>query len=43
MKTKIKKLVKQTISEFETELDADTVIELHFNLFEMINRRRAIE
>lgn len=38
LKQKLKKFIFETISEFETELDADTVIQLHFNMFEILNR-----
>ncbi|OFZ20479.1 MAG: hypothetical protein A2X94_10730 [Bdellovibrionales bacterium GWB1_55_8] len=38
MKRWLKKLVLEAISEFETELDGDTVMQMHFNLFEMSNR-----
>lgn len=38
MKRKIKKLVIEAISEFEDELDGDTVVQAHFNLFEMTRR-----
>lgn len=38
MKKKIKKLVIEAISEFEDELDGDTVVQAHFNLFQMTRR-----
>ncbi|HAR41749.1 MAG TPA: hypothetical protein DCS07_03835 [Bdellovibrionales bacterium] len=41
MKKWIKKLVLEAIAEFETELDGDTVVQMHFNLFEASNRMGA--
>lgn len=40
MKEKIKRLVWELISEFETEVNADSVVQMHFNLFEVIDRNR---
>lgn len=37
IKNKIKQMVRQIISEFETDLDANTAIQLHFNMFEVVN------
>jgi uncharacterized protein (TIGR02147 family) len=39
MKRKIKKMVMDIFSEFETELDSDTVIQFHFNLFQIAKKR----
>lgn len=41
MKTWLKKVVLDGIAKFEDELDGDTVMQLHFNLFEMANRMRS--
>lgn len=38
LKSHIKKLVLEAISEYECELEGDTVLQLHFNLFEITNR-----
>ncbi len=40
LKVKIKQMVIALITEFETELDADTVMQMHFNLFEAIDRSK---
>lgn len=38
MKQWLKKLVLEAIAKFEDELEGDTVVQTHFNLFEMSNR-----
>ena len=38
LKSEIKKLVWRMIGEYETELDASTVVQLHFHLFEVIEK-----
>jgi uncharacterized protein (TIGR02147 family) len=40
LKQKIKQIVRQAISEFESDLDADTAVQLHFNMFEPIKPLR---
>lgn len=40
MKEKVKRLVWEIISEFETEQNSDSVVQVHFNLFEVINRQK---
>ena len=40
MKERIKKLVLEVISEFETERNANTVTQLHFNLFQVIDKQK---
>lgn len=38
LKSRIKKAALEIASEFETELDGDTVVQVHFNMFEVSNR-----
>lgn len=38
LKQRLKKIVFETIAEFETDLDADTVVQMHFNMFEIVHQ-----
>ena len=38
MKERIKKFTLELINEFESELESDTIVQFHFNLFEMIHQ-----
>jgi uncharacterized protein (TIGR02147 family) len=40
MKKKMKEMVQKIVAEFETSLDADTVVQLHTHLFEPIHKTK---
>ena len=38
MKKRIKRMVLEVVSEYETEIDADSVVQMHFNLIEVVRK-----